>query len=610
MGRDVAAERADIDRVVEGRTLCSVFAETAARFAEGEALKSRARDGTWSALTWIEYRERVRAAALGLHSLGIQPGTFGVILCRNRAEHVIADMGLVHARAAPVSLYNTLSPEQIAYITNHCGARVAFVEDEAALEKFRAIRDRLPNLERVVVIDGDASDEWTIGWDELLETGRAAHDRVPDAFDEMWRAVMPDDLLTLIYTSGTTGPPKGVMNTHRNVLWDIESLRRVMELGSGDRVISYLPLAHAADRFLTLWQGIVRGFTTHYCPDIAQILQTLVEVRPTFFGAVPRVWEKMYAGLNAAVVGEADEARRNAIMSALAVARDCVAREQRDDEIPADLSARREASEPVFAAIREKIGLDQGRIFITGAAPTPPEVLEFFAAIGVNIAEVWGMSELSAIGTMNPRERIRIGSIGVTLPGVEAQVAADGELLIRGGLVMKGYYRDEEKTAETLDYEGWLHTGDVATIDEGYLRIVDRKKELIITAGGKNISPANIESLLKEHPLIGQACVIGDNRQYLSALIVLDQEVAPAWAKGRGIEASSVAEIAGNALIAAEIEKAVAAVNARVSRVENVRRYTILPSEWTAESEELTPTLKLKRRVIIAKYADVIESMY
>jgi long-chain acyl-CoA synthetase len=609
--RDIAAERADIDRAIGGKNFCGVFAETAARQPGADALRWRSDDGTWNTITWASYRDRVRNVALGLRSLGFEPGTFGVILARNRPEHVIADLGLVHARGTPVSLYNTLSPEQIAYIANHCGARVAFVEDEAFLEKFLAIRDRLPDLERIVLMDGDASHDWTIGWDEVSEAGRALGARDPDQFDELWRAVKPDDLLTLIYTSGTTGPPKGVMNTHRNVLWDIESLRRMCEFGPADRFVSYLPLAHAADRFLTFWQSIVRGFSISYCPDINQILQILTEVHPTFFGAVPRVWEKLYAGLNAAFAREPDEARKSAVAGAFAAARDVVAREQRKEEVPAELAAQRERAEPVFAAIRAKVGLDEARIFFTGAAPTPVEILEFFAAMGVRISEVWGMSELSAIGTLNPLGAIRIGTIGVTLPGVEAKIEPDGELLVRGGLVMKGYYREPEKTAEALDAAGWLHTGDVATRDEdGYLRIVDRKKELIITAGGKNISPANIESLLKEHQLIGQACVIGDNRAYLTALIVLDQDVAPAWAHARGIEASSVAEIAQHPAVAEEIERAVAAVNQRVSRVENVRRYTILPAEWTAESEELTPTLKLKRRVITAKYADVIESMY
>jgi long-chain acyl-CoA synthetase len=449
-----------------------------------------------------------------------------------------------------------------------------------------------------------------MSWDELLETGRAAHERDPRAFDESWQAVQPDDILTLIYTSGTTGPPKGVMDTHRQVLWDIEAYHRFAPpSGPDDSLISYLPLAHAADRFLTYWQGVVTGHAISYCPDLSLLLPSMLEVRPTFFGAVPRVWEKLYAGINAAIA--TDDERRAMIESAIAVGRAVVACEQAGDDVPADLATEHEAVEPVLRAIRAKVGLDQAGRFLCGAAPTPPEVLEFFHAIGVRINEVWGMSELAALGTMNPAGRERIGSIGVTLPGIEARIADDGELLVRGGMVMRGYYKQPDLTAETIDAEGWLATGDVATIDEdGFLQIIDRKKELIITAGGKNISPANIEGLLKASPLIGQACVIGDNRRYLSALIVLDGEVTPAWAAARGEAASSVAELADAPEVQAEIARAVDEVNERLARVEQIKRWTILPTEWTAESEELTPTLKLKRRVITAKYADVIESMY
>jgi long-chain acyl-CoA synthetase len=613
MGRDIAAERADVDRVIEGKTLCSEFAATCERLGDRDALKWRTGDGSWSALSWTQYREHASAAALGLREIGLAPGEFAVIMCRNRPEHVIADLGAVHAGATPVSLYNTLAPEQVAYIAGHCDATVAIVEDLAFYEKFQKVRDELPNLRRVVLIEGagEADPSWTMSWDELLGAGRAARERDPNAFDAMWRGVKPEDILTLIYTSGTTGPPKGVMDTHRSVLWDIESYRRVYATGPDDRVISYLPLAHAADRFLTYWQAIVAGHVTHYCPDLTQLLPTLLDVRPTFFGAVPRVWEKLHAGINAAIAAEPDEQRRAMVTGAIDAARAAVAVEEKGETVPAPIAATRTASEPVFAAMRAKIGVDEARVTITGAAPTPPEVLEFFHAIGVRISEVWGMSELATIATMNPLDRIKIGSIGVTLPGIEARIADDGELLVRGGMVMRGYYKDPEKTAETIDADGWLATGDVATMDDdGYLRIVDRKKELIITAGGKNISPANIESLLKSHALIGQACVIGDNRQYLSALIVLDGEIAPAWAAARGLGGASIAELSSHPDVADEIARAVADVNARLSRVEQLKKWTVLPAEWTAESEELTPTLKLKRRVIGTKYADVIESMY
>ncbi len=610
MRRDVSAERADIDRVVAGKTLLSVFAETCERFPDAEALKWHDASGAWRSLTWSGYRDRVREVALGLRAIGFRPGEFGVLMARNRPEHVIADLGILHAGGTPISLYNTLAPEQVAYVAGHCEATVAFVEDAAFLEKFLKVREDLPNLRRVVLVEpSDAAEsDWVITLDELVDAGRAEGSAT---FDRMWREVTPEDLVTLIYTSGTTGPPKGVMNTHRNVLWCIESYHRMIEPHPGERVMSYLPLAHAAERFASHWRGIVAAPVVHFVPDILQLLPHLLDVRPTWFVGVPRVWEKLYAGINAGLAAEPDAARKAAIEGAIEVGREVVAHEQKATPLPADLAAKHEASKPVYSAILSKVGLDQCVAPLTGAAPISTEVIEFFHALGLRVSEVWGMSELTAPATWNGTERIKIGTVGYAMPGVEAVLAGDGELLVRGGLLMSGYYKEPEKTAEAIDADGWLHTGDVATIDdEAYVTIVDRKKELIITAGGKNISPANLENALKEHPLIGQACVVGDRRAYLTALVVLDPEVAPAWAKAQGIEASSVAELSTHPGVVAEVDAAVTAVNERVSRVEQIKRHALLPAEWTAESEELTPTMKLKRRVIHTKYADAIEGLY
>jgi long-chain acyl-CoA synthetase len=609
--RDIDAERREIDRRIEGKTLCSVFAATVARLGDREAMSGKTAAGERRALSWNDYRERVREVALGLHALGVTPRSFGVIMARNRPEHLIADLGLVHAGATPVSLYNTLAPEQVSYIANHCDARVAIVEDAGFLAKFQAVRAELPKLERIVLMEGTSDDASVITWDELLAAGRAAHARDPHTFDGLWQGVTPDDIITLIYTSGTTGPPKGVIDTHRSALWVLESLRSAAPTDETDSGVSYLPLAHAADRFLSYYGAVVCGTTMAFCAELGQIMPTVLEVRPTLFGSVPRVWEKLHAGLTSAIANEPDEQRRRMVLGALEVARKVVALEQRDEPVPAELRQQRAMFEPIFAAIRARIGLDRAKHVVTGAAPTPREVIEFFHAIGLPLSDTWGMSEIGVIGTRSPPDRIKLGSIGVTLPGVEARLAPDGELQVRGGMVMRGYYKDPEKTAETIDPEGWLATGDIATVDaEGYYTIVDRKKELIITAGGKNISPANLESLLKAHPLIGQACVIGDNRAYLTALIVLDGMGAPAWAAAHGIASRAIAELAVDPEVAAEVGRAVAAVNVHVSRVENIRKWTILPTEWTAETAELTPTLKLKRRVIRDKYARAIAAMY
>jgi long-chain acyl-CoA synthetase len=602
--RDIGAERKAIEAAIEGQTLCSIFERTASRLGDAGALIHG--DIKYS---WSRYREEVRDVALGLRDLGFKPGSFAVILGRNRPAHVISDLAIVHARGTPVSLYTTLSAEQMQYVASHCEATVAFVEDVEMLAKIEAVRSQLPQLEHVVLWSGEAPG--TISYQGLTARGRAAHDRDPKAFDAMWRAVKPDDTVTLIYTSGTTGHPKGVIDTHRSTLWDLTSARMTFATSDQDRILSYLPLAHAADRFLTYYSSLIGGHVTYFCPDVTQILQTLTDVRPTFFGAVPRIWEKLHAGIMATISREPDEQRKAMVLGALEVARQVVAREQRGEPVPDELRTKRAAVEPIFAAIRAKVGLDKAGVTITGAAPTPREVLEFFHAIGLRVADVWGMSELGVVASINPLDKIKIGSIGVMIPGAEAKLADDGELLVRGGMVMRGYYKEPEKTAETIDAEGWLATGDVATVDdEGYYTIVDRKKELIITAGGKNISPANLESMLKFHPLVGQACVIGDNRPYLTALLVLDGQVAPAWAAARGVAATAISELASNSALREELERAVASVNERVSRVEGIRRWRVVPTEWTAESEELTPTMKLKRRVILQKYGAMIDEMY
>ncbi|MGH2727383.1 MAG: AMP-dependent synthetase/ligase, partial [Actinomycetota bacterium] len=351
-------------------------------------------------------------------------------------------------------------------------------------------------------------------------------------------------MLTLIYTSGTTGPPKAVMDTHRNIIWHFEATKRVYEFFPDDYGLSYLPLAHAAGRTGAHWNPILFGGTIITVPDFNQLLVHLIENRPTLFVGVPRVYEKLHAGMNAALAAQPDENLKKIVIDAVETGREVVAHQQKGVPIPDELRARYDAVAPILQAVRARVGLDRLRVALVGAAPIATEVIEFFHALGIPVSEGWGMSELTAVATANGETRIKIGSVGPALPGVEVKLAEDGELLARGGNLMKGYYKDPEKTAEAIDDEGWMHTGDIGAVDEdGYYRVIDRKKELIITAGGKNISPANLENALKFHALIGQACVIGDRRAYLTALIVLDGEVAPVWAKGKGIDAMSVAEL-------------------------------------------------------------------
>lgn len=610
MGRDVLAEREAIDRAVEGRTLLDAFSQTVDEYRAEKALSWKNAEG-WQSLTWGEYRDQVQVAALGLIALGLQPKEFAVIMSRNRPEHMIADLGVMHARGTAVSLYNTLAPEQIQYIAGHSNAAVAFVEDGAFLEKFRSIRNQLPDLRRVIVMEpSNADDDWVVSWDRLMQLGREEDSRDPGAFDRMWHQVAPEDLATLVYTSGTTGPPKGVMDTQRQVLWMTEC--GFLPTRPGHRHISYLPLAHAYERYVGHWHAIRWASSVYTCPDPAQLFAYAAEVRPTGMTGVPRVWEKLYAALSAGIAAEPDEQRRAAVEKAIAVGREIVRRRQRGEPIGPETEAKLQQCKPILDALRARVGIDKCEFAVTGAAPINIEVIEFFQAIGLPMVEGWGMTEATVAGLFAPSyDRPRNGTVGTALPGVEIRVADDGEMLVRGGNVTQGYYKDPEKTAETIDAEGWLHTGDIVEMDpDGYVKIIDRKKELIITAGGKNISPANLETLLKQHPLVGQACAIGDRRPFVSALIVLDQEVAPLWAKQHRIEFSSMADLAGRQEVLAEVQKAVEDCNRRVARVESIRKFTILPVEWTAQSEELTPTLKLKRRVIHAKYAPEIELMY
>jgi len=612
MGDDLQALRGEMDRAIAGRTLCSAFAETVASRPDAPALRWKDAGGAWQTLTWRQYRERVRDMTLALRDLGLGRGDFALIQTRNRPEHVIVDLAILHAGATPVSLYNSLSPEQIEYIAGHCEARVAIVEDGAFLARFHQVHARLPRLQHLVVVEPEAAvGENALAWSDLMARGAQLASKDDGAFDASWKAVKPDDLVTLVYTSGTTGPPKGVMDTHRALHWMIESYRRLETPPVEARAISYLPLAHAAERTVTHWAGILLGTQTYFCPDPTKLLEMLRDVRPTRFLGVPRVWEKLYAGILAGIASQADEGMRAMVHGAIAAGVERVRLEQGGQQVPPELAARVQAAEPIFAGIRARIGLDCAERTAAGAAPSSREVLEFFHAIGIPVLEGWGMSELGCVGTSHPPGGTRIGKVGRAMPGVELRIAEDGELLYRAPNVMKGYYKDPEKTAEAVDADGWLHTGDIATIDdEGYVAIVDRKKELIITAGGKNISPANLEAALVRHPLVGQAIAIGDRRPYVTALLVLDPEVAPAWARARGIAAATLRDLASHPDVLVEIDRAVAAANEHFSRVEQIKRHTVLSDEWTATTGELTPTMKLKRRVIHAKYADAIERMY
>ena len=608
----VETERRQIEQEIGGRTLCDLLAEHAAGHGDAPALSWRG-GGAWQTLSWRQYRERVAEVAMGLAGLGVGRGDFVAIMATNRPEHVLADQGAVHAGATPTSFYFTLAAEQIRYVAGHCEAKVAVLEDRDMLKRWQELRDELPALRHLVLLDGaeEGDGPGVIGWDELVRRGREALAADRAGFEELRGRVGPDDNAALLYTSGTTGPPKGVLLTHRNVLFECSALDRLTGLAPEGSSVSYLPLAHIAERVLSIYGPLTMRTHIWFCPEPAQAVEYVREARPTLFFGVPRVWEKVRAGIQAKLAAEENQRKRQLAQRAVETGLEVVRHSQRGEPVPFGLKARHAVLERlVLAKVRKAIGLDRCAFASSAASPLAVDVAEFFAAIGLPLVEVYGMTETTGVATGNRPGRVKIGTVGPALAGVEVRLAGDGEVLVRGPVNTPGYFRQPEATAELIDADGWLHTGDVGELDgDGYLKIVDRKKELIITSSGKNLSPANIEGLLKEHPLVGQALVYGDDRPYVVALIVLDHELAPAWAARNGL-GGDLAALAAHEQVLAELQLAVDAVNQRLARIEQVKRFEVLPVEWTAESEELTPTLKLRRRIIHAKYAEHIDALY
>jgi long-chain acyl-CoA synthetase len=592
----------ELSRSVAGQTVATRFRDIVAARGPRTALRWQDEDG-WREWTWAEVADRALRAASALRHLGVRPRDRVVLMMRNRPEFYVADLACVLAGATPVSIYNSSAPEQVQYLAHHCGAVAAIVEDSDYLDRVLKVRDDLPDLAHVAVVDDDGrAPEDVLRLAELLASA-------PVDLDEAATAVTPEDLATIIYTSGTTGPPKGVMIDHANVVWTVESLHRSLPVDpTGFRVVSYLPMAHIAERMVSYYWGITFGYETTTCPEPSQLAQYLLHARPQLLFGVPRIWEKLHAGVLA--MASRDPAQQQALEAALAVGEREQAYRARGEPLPADLAAEHEQHEPTLAMVRSALGVDAVAAGLSGAAPLPREVFDFFRALGLDFSEIYGLSETSGPMTWEPF-RVKAGTVGPAVPGCTVRLADDGEVLAKGGNIFRGYLDDPARTAETLDEDGWLHSGDIGELDDdGYLRIVDRKKELIITAGGKNISPANLEAALKASPLIGQACVIGDDRPFVSALVVLDPEVAPAWAAAHGVDAKSLPELAEDPTVVGEVDREVASANERFSNVERVKKVTVLGEEWLPDSEELTPTMKLKRRGVLAKYADEIEAMY
>jgi long-chain acyl-CoA synthetase len=571
-------------------------------------------------LTWSEYRDHARAIALTLLDLGVAAGDVVGLHMVNRAEHVFADIGAVMAGAVPCSYYNTLTAEQLAYVANDSAATVVII-DAAQLPLWLSIQQGLPKLRHVVVLDlePDASPSPGVQrFEQLVAAAEAALDQRGAEIDQASYQVDPNDPLTIVYTSGTTGAPKGTIITHAAALWVMDEVDRqlVEHLGgpvpTGWSTVSYLPLAHVAERLFSHYQAIARQLTVTYVRESARLPHVLSTTRPQLFLGVPRVWERIYAALRERVTASKNPIRRLLVNSAISVALEAGIARLTGETAHWWIRLRSPLMERlVYRRLRGALGLDRVVLAVSGAASLPPKVMAFFAGVGITIIEVYGMTETCAMLAASPLDAPRLGSVGRALAGIELKIAADGEVLAKGPNITPGYLNRPEATAEAIDPSGWLHTGDIGVLDDqGYLRITGRKKELINTASGKTISPSNVELTLSSgSDLVGPVYVHGDNKPCLVALVTLDPGW-PDWCAARNIKVDSLTDAVANGRVRLEVARSIGAGNAALSRVEQVKNWALLRTEWTSETGELTPTLKLRRAIIVDRYRAEIEELY
>jgi len=579
--------------------------KTVDAFGNKVALKTKI-NGNWEEMTWKQYYDQVRITARAFMALGLEKGKGVSILGNNCPQWFISDLAGIFAGAVPGGIYTTNSPAQCHYIAEHSEANIAVVENAEQLAKFKQIRDTLPDLKAIVLMNGSDSDKNVYSWKDLPKIA----EKVKEAeLEKRIKAQNPDDCCTLIYTSGTTGNPKGVMISHDNIVWTAGQVVKITESGPGEQIISYLPLSHIAEQIVSLHGPYLMGCTVWFAESLDKLGENLTEVHPTLFVGVPRVWEKIQAKMMAAGAQNlplkkkiAAWARKKGLEGGY--------NHQKGKPMPFMYGL---AKKLVFSKVREKLGLDRCRLFVSTAAPISMDTLEFFLSLGVPITEVYGMSECTGPGTVSLPEpfKYETGWAGPAVPGTEMSIADDGELLMRGRHVFKGYFKNEAATNETIDPEGWLHSGDVGKIDDRkFLKITDRKKELIITAGGENIPPQVLEGKLKAIPVISQAVVIGDRRKFMTALFTLDPEKVASAAAEAGSPAKTSAEASKCKKFNAYIQGKVEEINKSLARVQAIKKFMILPQELSIEGNELTPTMKLKRRIVNEKYAKEIESMY
>jgi long-subunit acyl-CoA synthetase (AMP-forming) len=586
-------------------TIMEALRETVATYGDRPALKHK-RNGRWETLTWKEYEDRIRVTARAFIALGLENGKAVSILGNNCPQWFISDIAAIFAGAIPGGIYTTSTSEQCHYIAEHSEANIVVVEDAEQLAKFETLWDKLPDLKAIVMMNGADADARVHAWQELPALAAAVTDDVLEARMQRQR---PDDCCTLIYTSGTTGNPKGVMITHDNIVWTARAIAALCEADYREQIISYLPLSHIAEQMVSLMVPLTGGCTSWFAESLDQLGDNLREVQPTIFVGVPRVWEKIQARM---VEAGAQNPPLKKKIAAWARKQGLAGGYAHQVGKPNPLLYPL-ADKLVFSKVRERLGFDRCRLFFSTAAPIAMDTLEFFMSLGIPITEVYGMSECTGPATVSlPRPHgYRTGWAGPTMPETEIALGAFDEILMRGPHVFKGYYKNEAATRETIDAEGWLHSGDVGEIDaQGFLKVTDRMKELIITAGGENIPPQVLESKMKAIPVVNQVVVIGDRRKYVSALLTLDPAKIPLAAREAGSRAGDAAGAAGCGIFKDYLQQQMETVNATLPRSWTIKKFVILPEELSIARDELTPTMKLKRRVIKANYAEEIERMY
>lgn len=570
--------------------------------------------GVWRDISWDEYGQRACEVACGLIDLGMERGDCVAVIGENCPEWVYSDLGVMCAGGVTVGIYTTNSADEVGYVLSHAQAKFYIVENEEQLDKALVVRDHLPHLKKIIVMDMEGlrnfKDPMVMSFQDLLDIGRTRHRQEPELFERRLLEPGPDDLAILIYTSGTTGPPKGAMLSHRNLIWTAASLEEAVRLQEQDEVVSFLPLCHIAERMFSVFLPLRYKYIVNFIENTDTVTQNVVEVSPTIFFAVPRIWEKYYSSIFIRMK-DATWFKRLVFGAAMTIGARYSKVKLAHKPIPVGLKIGfLLAHFAVFRKLKKRLGFDRVRVAISGAAPISPDVLRFYHSIGIPLREVYGQTEGSGPTTVHRGADIKAGTVGPPLPGVEVKLADDGEILVKGGNVFMGYYRNPQATAETLE-DGWLHSGDVGEWDEnGFLRITDRKKDLIITSGGKNIAPQNIENQLKFSPYINDAVVIGDQRKYITALIILDEDNVVKFAQDHKIPFTTYATLTEAQDVVRLIQDEVDRVNKSLARVEQIKKFRILPKKLLEEDGEVTPTMKVKRKFINATYADLINSMY